>query len=125
MRLTGMRMMPTSICTRLCGLCGTTGECGSWRARRLPVVLMVVGSPAVPGRWLTRGRIAKHGLPRATVRPPRCGSGGKLACHEYENSNGTGHILHIKRRLGTETKIITTAFCPGLSPSQSQGSLRC
>ena len=68
----------------------------------------------------TRGGAAKRGLPRATVRSPRCGSGGKLACHEYENSNGSGHILHIKRlRYGTETEIITSAFSPWLLPSQT------
>ena len=48
--------------------------CGSWRARRLPVVLMVVGSPAVRGAWADPGWPAKRGLPRATMKPPRCGS---------------------------------------------------
>ncbi len=79
-------------------------------------------------RYLFHGWTVSHGL--SPIAKPLCtkarrrsepqrGSGGKLACHEYENSNGTGHILHIKRlSYGTETKIITTAFCPGLSPSQ-------
>ena len=101
---------------------------GLFRARRPPVWHAVVGSPIMFSGTCTRGGAAKRGLPRATVRPPRCGSGGKLACHAYENSNGTGHILHIQRlSYGTETKIITSAFCPGLSPSHTplaQGTVR-
>ena len=30
--------------------------------------------PRCAGRWLTRGGAAKRGLPRPTMKPPRCGS---------------------------------------------------
>jgi hypothetical protein len=77
--------------------------------------------------WTVSHGLSPIAKPLCTKARRRCGSGGKLACHAYENSNGTGHILHMKRLIyGTETKIITTAFCPGLSPSQvSSRSGRC
>jgi hypothetical protein len=36
--------------------------------------------PRCAGRWLTRGGAAKRGLPRATMKPPRCGSEHLRAC---------------------------------------------
>ena len=57
---------PGPVATRQSAARGGLGDCRSysWSWAR----------PRCAGRWLTRGGAAKRGLPRATMKPPRCGS---------------------------------------------------
>ncbi len=57
---------PGPVATKQGAARGGLGDCRSysWSWAR----------PRCAGRWLTRGGAAKRGLPRATMKPPRCGS---------------------------------------------------
>ncbi len=57
---------PGPVATKQSAARGGLGDCRSysWSWAR----------PRCAGRWLTRGGAAKRGLPRATMKPPRCGS---------------------------------------------------